>query len=315
MKNNKCLVCSQVKGKRGCQLNNNALICSYCCAQARCQACEGCRYYAQSEQYAQDKAKKFSRIKQLLSTIFNPEVDEILFQALAMIKSGNIAEGEEIISELLQKHPNLATVHYAMGVVCQEKNQYDEAITYFDKTVEMFPYFIEAWFNKGACHQIKLEVEETLKAYQKVIELGEPEQDIVCQAKDFLAGFEKTIYEEAGISLDMYQKAKEQFKIAYMDMQNRKYEKAITGFQMVTSMNPKLSQAYGNIGICYAYLGYKQEALDALDKALQIEPQYEPAIHNRIIIASLKEGEKLSEKMTSVDYLKDYSVKGKSLWG
>jgi lipoprotein NlpI len=60
-------------------------------------------------------------------------------------------------------------------------------------------------------------------------------------------------------------------------------------------------------------LGRKSEALAALDKALEIDPQYEPAIVNRAVIESLDEGEKLEQEgFMSIDYYKDYPLKKKS---
>ena len=36
-----------------------------------------------------------------------------------------------------------------MGVICAMKKDYDRSIQYFDKAVEIFPYFVEAWHNKA----------------------------------------------------------------------------------------------------------------------------------------------------------------------
>ena len=62
--------------------------------------------------------------------------------------------------------------------------------------------------------------------------------------------------------------------------------------------------SHGNLGICYAQLGQKQEALASLDEALALDPDYEPALINRKIVASLEEGEKIPT-LRSVDYYKD----------
>ena len=67
------------------------------------------------------------------------------------------------------------------------------------------------------------------------------------------------------------------------------------------------------MGICYAQLGQKQEALAAFDRALELDPSYEPAIMNRAAVESLEEGQKLeSSKMKSVEYYKDMALKKRS---
>ena len=85
-------------------------------------------------------------------------------------------------------------------------------------------------------------------------------------------------------------------------------------FKRSSRITPDHPQSYGNMGICYARLGRKQEALAALDKALELDPDYEPALLNREIVTSLAEGEKLQQnRLESVEYYKDYTFKKQSL--
>jgi tetratricopeptide (TPR) repeat protein len=63
-------------------------------------------------------------------------------------------------------------------------------------------------------------------------------------------------------------------------------------------------QSYGNLGLCYAFLGKKQEALAAFDKALTIDPKYEPAITNRALFMSQKDGEKMPTARKTVEFYK-----------
>jgi len=233
-----------------------------------------------------------------------------------MVEKGKIESGKKIITGLLIKHPNYHTVQYAMGVLCAIQDRYDEAIPYFDKAVKIYPYFVEAWFNKGAAHHKKLEVGEMIKAFQKVVDLGEPSDDFVRHAKNIIKGLEKQVSKNTGLTLDDYLKAMGIFNDAFAAMEKMEWEKAIAGFQKVLSFDPKHTQSYGNIGICYAHLGLKQDALNALDKALELDPDYEPAIINRKAVDSLEEGERLSKYIyESVEYYKDYSSKNKSLIG
>ena len=57
---------------------------------------------------------------------------------------------------------------------------------------------------------------------------------------------------------------------------------------------PRHHQSLGNLGICYAMLGQKKRAIEALDKALELNPSYEFALRNRSLIERLDEGEPLS---------------------
>jgi tetratricopeptide (TPR) repeat protein len=254
------------------------------------------------------------KFKKLIMRIY-PQVEEAVDQALGMAEQGKIRAAEKIISELLKQHPDIHTVHYAMGVICVMKEHYDEAIPYFDKAIEIYPYFAEAWFNKGVSHQKKLEVREMIKAYQKVVEIGDPADDFVSRANAVIKEMKNQIRQDTNLTLDQYLKGMDMFNEAFTAMQNHEWEKALRGFQEVLRMDPKHTQSYGNMGICYGHLGQREEALEALDKALELDPKYEPAILNRAAVSSLKEGEKLGAKFEAVDYYKDFSVKRKSLFG
>jgi tetratricopeptide (TPR) repeat protein len=303
MKNNKCIICLKVKGRRICKIKENSLICSRCCAEIKNAGCDGCSHYAQAEKYALEKMKK-SGFKNFMARI-DPEVDEAVDNALTYVENGNIKKGETILLGLIKKHPDLYIVQYGMGTVMAMKGKDAEALIYFDKCLEQFPYFVEAWFNKGAAHKNLLDVGKALKAFQKVIEFGDPKEPFVKTARDFLSDMEASVLRDTGLSLDAYLKYEKNFDQAFSYMRDKKYEKAITLFNKVLEANKNHVQSHGNVGICYAFLGKRQEALSAFDRALELDPNYAPAIQNREVFLSLKEGEKMPVIQTEVvDYYK-----------
>jgi tetratricopeptide (TPR) repeat protein len=254
------------------------------------------------------KKKKNKSFKQSAMRI-DPQIFDAVDQALEIAERGKVSDAEKIISELLKQHPNIHIVQYAMGVICIMNGQYDESTTYFDKAIEIYPHFVEAWFNKASSHQKKLEIEEMIQAFQKVVELGDPTQNFVRDAKTIIANLELNIRKEHGLTLDAYFKGWRKFKEAFASMEQGEWEKALRGFQEVLAIDPKHTQSYGNMGICYAQLGYKQKALEAFDKALEIDPEYAPALLNRAQVSALNEGEKLKDeiKFTAIDYYKETS--------
>jgi tetratricopeptide (TPR) repeat protein len=235
----------------------------------------------------------------------DPAVNEAVDEALAMFDQGRMRAAEKIILELLRKHPDIHTVQYAMGVVCAAKGLYEKSIAFFDRAIAIYPYLVEAWFNKGAAHQKRLEVGEAIRAYQKVVELGNPEEDFVRHARDVLRDYEQYLRKDKGLSLAAYLKGKDTFDKAFAAMERKEWEKALKGFREVAAMNPKHTQSHGNMGICYGQLGRKQEALAAFDKALALDPKYAPALQNRAIVSALEEGEALDADIEPVDYYRE----------
>ncbi|NIA30070.1 MAG: tetratricopeptide repeat protein [Actinobacteria bacterium] len=314
MKKELCVICSDAIGRRVCKINNNALICPVCCAKARTVQCEGCIYYTQAKRYEKEKLSR-QKLDEFMMKI-DPEINAVVDKALAMAEKGNISDGEKIISALLKNHYHIDMVHYGMGVINLMKEHFDKAIPCFERAIKINPYFVEAWYNKASAHQKRLEMKQMIIAYRKVIEIGEPSEPFIKRAKKFIKKVEKDIQKNSGLGLDEYLESMTIFEKAFAAMERMDWETAMRGFNQVLSMDPRHVQSHGNLGICYGHLGEKQKALAALDRALEIDPNYEPAIINRKIISSLGEGEKLRlSKFASVDYYKDFATEKKSLLG
>ena len=312
MKTKKCVVCEKNKARRTCELHNNKMVCSLCCAEIRNSDCEGCQYFKTAKQYHSSKAKK-SRVKHFVAEI-NEEVENAVDQALALVEKGDIKKGRAIITDLIKDNPRNHTVHYGMGVIHALKGENDEAIKCFDKAIDIFPYFLEAHFNKGVAYKKKLDIGNTIEAFKEVIAIGDPKDSTVKQAKNFIEETEKHSLKTNGIDLDTYLECQEKFDEAFSYMKKQEWQKAIDGFRACLIKNKKHPQSYGNMGLCYAFLGQKVKALAAFDRALEIDPSYEPAIVNRMAVESLEEGEKIEgTKMDPIEYYKDFTLKKKSL--
>lgn len=301
IKKNKCSLCLKVKGKRLCTLQNKTFICPRCCAEIRNADCEGCTHYAQAEQYSLEKLKK-SQYKSFIAKI-DPAIDDEVDKALAYVEQGEFAQGETLLNKLIQEHPDLYIVQYGMGTLQAMKGNYRESIVYFDKCLEIFPYFVAAWYNRGNAYRELLKISEIIKSYQKVVEFGDPQEEFVQRAKEFLKDMAASVFKETGLSLEKYVESNDTFNNAFALLQNREYEKAIVGFNKVLSLNKNAAQTYGNLGLCHAFLGQRAKALAFFDQALEIDPTYAPAMTNRAVVAELKEGEKMpDDHVKTVEY-------------
>jgi tetratricopeptide (TPR) repeat protein len=91
-------------------------------------------------------------------------------------------------------------------------------------------------------------------------------------------------------NLDAYLENQLVFDQAFQDLTNKNSQRALEGFQKVLDQNPNHVQSYGNLGLAYAQLGQKALALECLDKALALDPGYEPARFNRLNVVQMQEG-------------------------
>jgi len=224
---------------------------------------------------------------------------------MGFAEKGDVSKAEKLISDLFILHPDNHSILFAMGTLAALREKLRDAIFYFSKAVEIFPYFVEAWFNKGQAHIKLTELIETVEAFQKVIEIGDSSESFVQEAKRTLETIKKNIMDDTGLSIDKYIKNMKCYNVAFIDLQKGDIDKAIIGFKKVLKTQEHF-RTYGNLGICYAMLGRKDEAIKAVNTALEIEPKYEAALENKKNFLKLKDGEKISIK--SIKFA-DYSKK------
>jgi superkiller protein 3 len=300
-----CIVCGGTQGKRACRLHSSKLICPVCCVSARNEQCQGCSYFQVSKQYQRTKVIPFPKQ--------NSEIDDEIDQALEMLEKGAIDQGATILMDLLKEYPENCSVLFGVGILHTTRKQYDEAIGYFEKASEISPDYIEAYYNIGVAYKEKLDIYNMLRAFLKVSSIGNPREPIVQNANKLLAEWNQHLLTTNKTNIDGYLRGSEFFDTACNEMEQLNWQKAIKFFKKVLSITANNYQSYGNLGICYAKLGKKGEALHAIDQALLLNSDYEVAIVNKAIISDLEEGECLkNEHIEIIDYAKDYSLKNKS---
>jgi len=134
-----------------------------------------------------------------------------------------------------------------LGAVLFEREEYDEAALCFDRVLEVEPKDEVAWNNKGLCLIIKGDLKEALNCIDNALSIY-PE------------------FEDALIN-----------KILIFEKQNR-VSKAIQLADKLTQLYPKKENYQYIKGAFLEKAGYKEDALDSLNKALKLNPNYDAAI-------------------------------------
>lgn len=304
MKKVKCTICHTKRAKRKCK-KNGSMICSLCCASIREErACVKCSHFKTAQNYNDSKTGK----KKHFIIAIDEEVEKSVDEALILVEKGKITAARKCLNKLYCDHPQNHLVNYGLGVSYAFEGNEEKALHYFSKAVEIFPYFVEAYFNLAMAYKNKLDIKNAVFCLTKVCEYGDSKDELTQNAKRFLNDIEQQIYKIYQISLDKYFEAQELFEKSYDKMVEKKWEIAKNGFIQVLKIIPNHTQSLGNLGLCYGYLGEKKKALKTLEKALSIDPYYEPAIINKRAIELINEGETITaEKIASVDYYKESS--------
>ena len=304
----KCALCHDRKGKRGCKLVSAQFVCPSCCASIRRDECEGCGYYQASEVYQREKQVR----KKTFITELIPDVDDQCDEALTLVDKGHIARGQAILEDLRRQYPDYHTVLYGIGVCHGIKGETDEAISCLERAVEIFPDFAHAHYNLGSLYTKKLDLENAVKAYEAAIAADGSDGEIGCLARQRLDALE-AIAKTSGVSLSTHIRNAKIFDRGFLALQEKRFQAAIDLFAQVLATQKDHVQCYGNMGLAYAILGNRRKALECLDKAIELDPEYEPAIVNRLAIASLKEGEALPDfDARELSYYSEFKLQGRS---
>ena len=304
----KCALCHEKKGKRGCKLNSPWFICPSCCASSRRAECEGCGYYQASEVYQREKqARKNAFITEII-----PDVDDRCDEALAFIERGDIARGQAMLEDLGRQHPDYHSVLFGLGVCHAMKGRTDEAISCLERAVEIFPAFANAHYNLGNCYRKKVDLENAVKAFNASIAIDGSDGEVGRLARERLEELE-AICMEGGVSLSTHIRNRRIFDRGFLALQDKRFQAAIDLFAQVLTTQKDHVQSYGNMGLAYALLGSKQKALECLDKAIALDPKYEPAAINRLYVHTLKDGKAPPDfDAREISYYSEFKLQGKS---
>lgn len=304
----KCVLCHERKGKRNCKLTSAEFICPPCCASTRRDECSGCAYYEPSLAY---QSEKQIRNKAFIAEI-RPDLDDRCDEALTLVDEGDMAKGESILRDLQTRHPNYHSVLYGIGVCHCLKGEADEAIRCLERAVEISPGLAHAHYNLASAYCQKVDVGNAVKALQAAIDVDGDDGPVGQRARKRLDQLE-AMARRNGINLQTYINNNRVFDRAFAALREKRFQAAIDLFEQVLATEKGHVQSYGNMGLAYAGLGNRKKALDCLNKAIELDPEYEPAILNRLVAEKMKDGEALPDiGIREVDYYSEFKAAGRS---
>jgi len=152
-----------------------------------------------------------------------------------------LRKGKLIITEVV---PALAPQHFIFiqeGWEQAQKGNYDEAIRYFTKAIDLNPLDGESYYSRGTAYSHKGQYEEAISDYTKALKIN---------PRDAKA------YYNRGIAC--YKKDQ--------------YDQAISDFNKALEINPNNAEAYYNRGATRYKKGQHDQAISDFKKAFEIDP-------------------------------------------
>jgi tetratricopeptide (TPR) repeat protein len=158
-------------------------------------------------------------------------------------KKGQFENAISDFNKAIELDPGVTLCYFARGQIYLEKKQIDKAITDFNKTIESIPNLIDTYIFRGSAYFIGGQIDKAIVDYNKAIEMKPDYADIYN-----LRG--NTYYKKGQI------------------------DKAIDDYTRAIEINPGLATAYYNRGSAYIFEGKTDIASKDYKKALELNPRY-----------------------------------------
>lgn len=209
----------------------------------------------------------------------------------------------------LQLEPGFVDVYVNLGLVCQEKGNFDEAITYFRKALQINPCFAVAYYNLGYIFHERNQLAEAITYYKKAAEYNPTLFEAYYNIGNALAEkkqlHEAIIYYQKSIQLNTTNAN------AYNNLGNvLKYigqlDGAIINYRKAIALNPLFIEPYCNLGNALREKKQFDEAVLYYQKALQLDPADAAIYYNLGVL--MKEQGRNEEAIAVFDKALDYDA-------
>jgi tetratricopeptide (TPR) repeat protein len=177
-----------------------------------------------------------------------------------------------------------AETYFNRGGLYYKGGEYDQAISDFNKALEVNPNYAYAYRNRGNAYSSKGQDDQAILDYGRALEVNP--RDALAYYNRGNAYGRKGQYDQA---ISDYNKALEinpRDALAYYNRGNAydrkgRYDQAISDFNKAIEINPRYAEAYGNRGNAYSRKGQYDQAVSDFTKVLEINPGYARAYVSR----------------------------------
>jgi len=167
------------------------------------------------------------------------------------------------------------------GVALDELTKHEDAIKCYDRIIEIYPKLTRAWNNKGWSLIELNRFEDALVAFENAIRIKPNSADAWNGKGVVLNNLEK--YEDAINNYDKAIEISPRFATAWNNkgwslIDLDKHEEAIQCFNKAIKLDGKLILAWAGNGLALTELGKYEEAIKSYDKAIGLDPKFSWAL-------------------------------------
>ena len=248
-------------------------------------------YYEEAEQLL---SLSLSLIPDRLSTLTNLIV--------TLIKLEKIEKANGLLNNAISLYPKDEILQLNQGILLFNNKNYNNALSCFDKLIEIKGDYADAFFNRGNVLYVLMRLEEALESYDKAIEIMVNYADAYIGRGNVLRALNRL--EEALESYDKAIEIKDNNAYAYVGRGNvlkelNQLEEALKSYDIAIGLKGNYAEAFFNQANVLHKLKRLEEALDSYNKSIEFSGNYADAYNNR--------GNVLQELMRLQEALESYN--------
>jgi len=240
-------------------------------------------------------AKLMAEIPQEPKTEVTKTGDDFLQAADQFFAEKNYPEAFRLYENFLKTHPDDPTVWLKRGIVLGRLKRYPEAIASYDTAIKIQPNYHQAWCDRGVAWGNLGKHEEAFKCFDRATTI-QPEDGIAWLNRG-LSLLELEQFDLALLSFDSALKFQPNSpkiwdKRGYTLVQLGRDEEAIACFDTALKIKPDYAGSYYNRAACYALQQEVDLAVNNLQAAIQLNPQYKEEVLTDINFTAIKQDAK-----------------------
>jgi tetratricopeptide (TPR) repeat protein len=232
------------------------------------------------------KYKKCCLKKVPQSQNFDPESDGIRARAFKEMSQENFEEAIRLFQSCLEFSSERYQIFEAMAACHDGLENYSSAMEYYTKALENSPISShrELHYRLGVAAGCAEQFDQALSAFNKCLEYHSSEA-----IKNNLLGILRIIDDIRNGKVDpSFFRVRVQLQRAFSDMEAENYEAAAARLEKLAAIDPENSTIFYNLGVAYTFLKKEEEALTQFQKSVDLNPNYAQAWYNLGQISLIK---------------------------
>ncbi|WP_017316865.1 serine/threonine-protein kinase [Mastigocladopsis repens] len=251
----------------------------------------------------------------IMNAVNSVNATELYKQANTLYELQRYEDALSVYEKAVNIRPDYAQAWNGQGKTLYEVKEYKEALAAYDKAIQIEPDYLEAWSGRGFTLNKLQRYQEAVASFDKALQLENNYPEVWNAKGEALAKLNE--YEQAMKSYDKAIEYNKEYYEAWYNkarlLQNlKRYDEAMTAYDKVLELKQDYEKAWYNRGNVFVNLQRYQDAIAAYDKAVQYKPNfYQAWLSKGNILLNLQ---RYPEAIESFDQVIKYNSKNYQAW-